>query len=431
MVTIEQWRSAIGGFGGGGVFKERSIRMACGYGPANVNFQKWCDPLIDVATLLAQLEEESRMSFREVTAGMAIHGHLDPPTTGDNCPFYCLAALCSMARASGLMSAQQLAVRVMELAGVLEMEAHILLRFIEHLSDECDLPTMLSKASREFPSEDALAAVQSFRKLALAACELGALPATRAVTDEWYLDLSDTKRALSLGQKVPLGLVATLVELLPFRVAFLTESDGQYSRRDIGNPNVPLLGGLVVRKEHCSLMLVSEAAALAQTGPTSTLISVEYPVKSEELTIVFHRPGGESFDLGVTGCMTVIELNQIINRFMPTGGWRLVLNGRSAQRGQRDRLGHIRLHAAQPPTNMSLSYPVTPNAWPSNSYLLLFSLNPITSLWPVLPLRTCHATSMLQVAWIRHSTLASHLRHHGGGKCAARAALHCRRRGSY
>ena len=33
--------------------------MAYGYGPANVNFQKWRDPLIGVATLLAQLPEES------------------------------------------------------------------------------------------------------------------------------------------------------------------------------------------------------------------------------------------------------------------------------------------------------------------------------------------------------------------------------------
>ena len=59
MVTIEQWRSAIGGFGGRGMLKERSVRMAYGYGPANVNFQKWRDPLIGVATLLAQLPEES------------------------------------------------------------------------------------------------------------------------------------------------------------------------------------------------------------------------------------------------------------------------------------------------------------------------------------------------------------------------------------
>jgi hypothetical protein len=346
MVAIEQWRSAIGGFGGRGMLKERSIRMAYGYGPANVNFQKWRDPLIDVATLLAQLPEESRMSFQEVTAGLAVHSHLDPPTTGENCPFFCLAALCSMARASGLISAQQLAARVKELAGDLELETHILLSLIEHLSDECDLPTMLSNASRVFPSEDAFAAVQAFRKLALAACELGVLPATRDVTDEWYLDLNHTKRALSQGQKVPLGLVVTLVELLPFRVAILTECDGQYSRRDVGNPNVPLLGGLVVRKEHCSLLLVSEAAALAQTRPTFTPISAKYPVRSEELTIVFHRPGGETLDVGVTGSMTAMELNQIISRFMPMGGWRLVLNGRWAQRGRRDGLRRIRLHVA-------------------------------------------------------------------------------------
>ena len=368
MVSIEQWRAAIGGFGGGGMFEMCSVQMPYGYGPERsarefqeVNLQKWHDPLIGVATLLAQLSEKSRMSFQEVTAGMAIHCHLDPPTTGDNCPFFCLAALCSVARASGLISAQQLAARVMELAWNLEMEAHILLSLIEHLSDGCDLPNVLSKASRVFPSLDAVAAVQAFRKLALVACELGALPATaRGVTDEWYVDLNNTKRALSQGEKVPLGFIVSLIELLPFRVAVLTECDGRYSRRDVGHPDVPLLAGLVVRKEHCSLLLVSEAVALTQMGPTSTPISVKHPVKSKELTIVFHRPGGETFDLGVTGCMTVMELNQIINRFMPMGGWRLVLNDRSAQSDRRDRLGHICLHVTQPHTSMSLSYPVTP-----------------------------------------------------------------------
>ena len=38
-VVLEQWASAIGGFGGGGVFEERTIRMPYGYGPANLTFQ--------------------------------------------------------------------------------------------------------------------------------------------------------------------------------------------------------------------------------------------------------------------------------------------------------------------------------------------------------------------------------------------------------
>ena len=86
MVSIEQWRTAIGGVFSGCVFKVCSIQMADGYRPESsgrefpeVDFQTWRDVLIGFASLLAELLEESRMSSREVMTGLVIHGHLDPP----------------------------------------------------------------------------------------------------------------------------------------------------------------------------------------------------------------------------------------------------------------------------------------------------------------------------------------------------------------
>ena len=86
----------------------------------------------------------------------------------------------------------------------------------------------------------------------------------REPADEWYVDAAHAMSALASGASVPVGVIILFLELLPIRVAVITEINGHAARRDTGGASGAMFfGGLVICDGHAQFLLARELAPAA------------------------------------------------------------------------------------------------------------------------------------------------------------------------
>ena len=330
MVSLQQWRAAIAGSGCRRIHGDSVI-----LGPRSrpeVDLPHITSPTVKAtleeartqpfASWLAKLPSGRRHALEEGTASLHVDGIVDPPPEDNNCFFCCLLLILAEAVATRQLTAVALAETFKMLLGDDTMAVGLLMPFVLHASLQPGTHARAITAEVLFRSAGCSAALLSLRQIVHAALvQALQTPKGKVAIDESHIEPADAQLVCTLGAAVPIGVCAAFLNMLPIRLAVITEGcNGLVSRRDAGGDlGAPLLGGLLVCKNHAHYLLASEIAPAMRIKP------VDVPPSKTSLTFVVHLHGSATV---VKGGDAAEAISSLVSH-LPDGQWRVVVDEQS------------------------------------------------------------------------------------------------------
>jgi hypothetical protein len=260
--------------------------------------------------------------MEEGTASLQIVAIVDPSPEGNDCFFRCLLLILAEGMATDQLTAVALTETCKTLLGDGTNAVGVLMPLLLHISNQPSRQARAAMGEALFRSAGCSAALVSLRQVVHAALvQALQAPKGKAAIDESHIEPADVQLVRMLGAAVPIGVCLAFLNMLPIRVAVVTEGcDGLVSRHDAGGDlGAPLLCGLLVCKNHVHTLLASEISLAVRNEP------VHVPPPKSGLTLVVHLHGSASvIKVSLRAEADVAEAISSLVSHLPDGQWRVV-----------------------------------------------------------------------------------------------------------